>query len=121
MMCPPDYRLPEMQGSAREVFGGILKIHATELQDDLIKAKSQFEAAERSRDTCKKSNDSLPNSLLPEVEEKTWNLWNSIFDQVNSDGDTMITITELEASGLLSYTASSALAGIIDSDVKHGF
>merc|ERR1711974_174146 len=95
------------------------------VEDDVAKTKAQFEAQEKRRlsggAATSAKPDSLPTALLPEVEEKTWNLRNSAFDQVDTDGDDMVSTTDLEASGLLSQEMSSALANIIEPEVEHGF
>jgi len=116
MMCPPEYRLREMGGLARDVFGRIL-IGETDRQNlKLEDLQSKYLATPKGA-SCLRA----PASALPEAPQEVMNQWNEVFDSLDTNDDNRLTVKDLERSGLLSSSVCRAVVALIDPSDPEGF
>eukprot|EP00929_Paragymnodinium_shiwhaense_P068963 TRINITY_DN34790_c0_g1_i1.p1 TRINITY_DN34790_c0_g1~~TRINITY_DN34790_c0_g1_i1.p1 ORF type:complete len:816 (-),score=147.70 TRINITY_DN34790_c0_g1_i1:84-2531(-) len=118
MMAPADYRLPEMSGSAREIFGKLLATELSGKKQCLQTDQHRFRSTERLQS---QEMNITPASALPEVSEEQWALWNSVFNSLDKDEDDVVQVKDLVQSGVLSQAASDAIANLIQPEDKDGF
>jgi len=117
MMCPPEYRLPEMSGFAREMFGKLIVEEQKARRGLLSKRKGSFLGEDSGDD----GPAPAPASALPVVPEDLLESWGDIFDALDQDDDEMVYVRDLETSGLLSTGVCYFIAGLIDPSNPEGF
>lgn len=112
MMCPDEFRPPEMSGFDQEVLGTLLLSWATRHREELDEQKALYAGG------VERKNE-MPASMRPEVPEETWTAWNSVFDRLDTDHDGVMSAAELRSSMLLSQRVCDQL--IISAQVDgHG-
>jgi len=118
MMCPGNCRLPEMSGSVRDMFGNFLASEFSEHRRSVDTRDAHF------TDTTKNVMEQLPDAPLaafPIVEGGRWETWQQVFSSLDLNGDGVVQVSELMSSGLLSASASRAVATLIEPEDKGGF
>merc|ERR1719271_644193 len=83
MMCPDQYRMPEMAGLAREMFGKLLVSHAMETKDAVAEVQSKYcnSSSQGSLEGRRTSaTKKAPQAALPVVPEDLLQQWNDVFD-----------------------------------------
>lgn len=118
MMCPDEYRVPEMTGLAREMFGKLLVSFAAEQQGAVDVVQSKFESKSHPAEGAK---GVVPASALPLVPEEQLQAWNDVFDGLDRDDDNTVQVKDLECSGLLATAVCYSIAGTIDPSNPTGF
>lgn len=118
LSCPPQYRLPEMDGQARELFGELLVAESTSLSEE-HKAK-ELQYSDLNSCSVGKVHET-PESLWPEVDDSIWNGWNAVFDSLDGDKDDLVVLADLQASGLLSHKVCCFVVSVVDPAHKFGF
>jgi len=119
MMCPTEYRPPEMCGFDQEVLGSLVKMRAARMRSGLDQQVALYESpADAKAEGVRKSE--MPASMRPEVPEETWAAWNSVFDRVDNDGDNTISDAELRSSMLLSQDVCEQLIASTRAEGKLG-
>jgi len=103
MMCPPEYRLPEMDGIGRKLFGDLIEHEAMALESKYNEQAASFEKAESSHHL----SDATPSTLLPEVDKGTWATWNATFDRLDLTANAKVSLAEVIGSGFLSPEVST--------------
>merc|ERR1719408_591797 len=78
LVCPEHYRLPEMSGSERDLFGKLILCTTRRLSATIHEQEDLFSAREVSGRIAP-----MPMSLLPEVEESDWEQWNAAFTRLD--------------------------------------
>jgi hypothetical protein len=99
MMCPPEYRLPEMDGIGRRLFGELIEHEATALENRYNQQAASFE---KSAESSHRLSGATPHTLLPEVDKGTWATWNATFDRLDMTSDAKVSLAEVIGSGFLS-------------------
>jgi Ca2+-binding EF-hand superfamily protein len=120
MMCPVEFRSPEMNGFGRELFGEFVVFHAAEMRLDLNTRESQYSAAFGDQPLL----GTLfvpPTTALPAVSEAAWAQWNAVFDSLDKDGDDQIVTKDLLEAGLLSEPVCHSVIRLIDPEVEGSF
>jgi Ca2+-binding EF-hand superfamily protein len=118
MMCPPEYRLPEMAGLTRQLFGKVLTTTTEQLRRSLDNSEVRFTDA---------NTDELPpvleapRAVLPVVSSHNWAQWQSVFDNLDRNDDGKVHKKELMMSGLLSASACAAITALIDPEDINSF
>lgn len=95
MMCPDQFRPPEMSGFDQEVLGSLLMSCVQRHRVDLDQQKALYAGGVEKK-------TAMPASMWPEVPEETWAAWNSVFDRLDTDGSNVMSPGELRSSMLLS-------------------
>lgn len=100
LVCPSQYRLPEMSGDQRDLFGKLLESMENKSKAE-VKRKAKMFGVGGSQS---EGPDIAPTplSLLPEVDEETWKFWNSVFTELDVTKDDALDLRDLKESGLLS-------------------
>merc|ERR1712232_9702 len=60
-------------------------------------------------------------SLLPEVDDATWNQWLSIFSSFDKDGNGKVDLMEMKRSGKLAPETAEYIMQLIDPNEKNHF
>jgi len=131
MMAPEQYRLPQMSGSARQLFGDLLKWQLENMQHRLDFDSAKFTNTNTGKQSQHRTSSvgaasghmssAKPMSAMPEIEEDNWAEWSKIFQELDTEGNGFITVQNLVSSGLLSQAASEAVARLIDPEDSTGF
>jgi hypothetical protein len=123
MMCPGDFRLPEMSGVGRELFGKLIASQAAEKRSELNVRESQFSATDtdQSLQSLVGSLFVPPTTSLPEVREDAWVEWNAAFDKLDKNGDDEVMLNDMLESGLLAEHMCRLVVRLIDPEIKDGF
>eukprot|EP00927_Polykrikos_kofoidii_P040834 TRINITY_DN34830_c3_g1_i1.p1 TRINITY_DN34830_c3_g1~~TRINITY_DN34830_c3_g1_i1.p1 ORF type:complete len:802 (-),score=129.15 TRINITY_DN34830_c3_g1_i1:49-2454(-) len=116
MMCPSEYKLPEMHGYSRELFGRFLASEVHHRKRELDDSRNRYASQNAHR-----LHSAMPTSLLPEVDPEVMKQWNRVFDELDVDKDDVVHETDLERAGILSHETSEAIAALIDPQDKTGF
>merc|ERR1719408_877889 len=82
LVCPEHYRLPEMSGSERDLFGKLILCTTRRLSSNIHEQEQMFSQREVSEKIAP-----MPMSLLPEVEESVWEQWNTAFTRLDQGND----------------------------------
>mmetsp|Transcript_137232 Transcript_137232/g.256234 ORF Transcript_137232/g.256234 Transcript_137232/m.256234 type:complete len:746 (-) Transcript_137232:95-2332(-) len=137
MMCPTEYRMPEMSGPERKLFGQLVEsqveIHKQELDakmrpwladnwknfiqgETTVKSlemwQTMFAKVSSGEDVNPKA--AMPDSANPEVEAAEWDHWNAMFDELDQDKDGLITSADVEYRGWLGRRLSQYVMTVID-------
>jgi len=110
MTCPPTYRLPNMCGVGREIFGQLLKSEIKNKRDRVKTQRSNF-SVEFEQDN---KMISPPSSLLPLVQQEDLKAWLCIFEQFDKDQNGTVELSELQASGVLAPEVCSTIMKLVD-------
>lgn len=102
MMCPDEFRPPEMSGFDQEVLGSLLMSCVQRHRKDLDEQKALYAGGVERK-------NQMPASMRPEVPEETWAAWNAVFDRLDNDGDNVMSPSELRSSMLLSQRVCDQL------------
>jgi len=130
MMCPENYRLPEMAGDFREILGKLLTSEANIKRSSFAADSSRFEQIDAmannrrpsSRGTAvPKPAKPAPSSIFPEAEEELCRQWTNLFDTLDIDNSGCINVQELRNSGLVSRDVCESIAAVVDPEDKNGF
>lgn len=108
LVCPEHYRLPEMSGSERDLFGKLILCTTRRLSREIHDQERLFLDKEMSGKIAP-----MPMSLLPEVEESDWDAWNAAFTRLDKGKDDNLDMADLVNSGLLSEEVCSFLCGML--------
>jgi Ca2+-binding EF-hand superfamily protein len=118
MMCPEEYRLPEMSGPIRAMFGQFLNNQVNEKRKRMGDRTSRFtDGSQASGGQAKE----LPNAIFPVVDDELWNQWMEVFDSLDKNSDGTINAKELVSSGLLSVIVARFFASHLDPEDRKGF
>merc|ERR1711918_232982 len=117
LVCPADYRLPEMSGAARELFGKLLLCTTKRLKNDIDKRASMFSESKSGPEIVA----AVPPSLLPEVDNDVWDHWNHVFSQLDLNSDGNLDLKDLQSSGLLSREVCAFLVKTLAEDESGSF
>lgn len=119
LVCPEEYRLPEMSGEDRDLFGQLVLLASDRMNSGLLQKERLYEGTEDD------DNDVVvgktPASLLPEVPDEIWKHWNEVFARLDQNGDNTLDLKDLRESGLLSDEVCSFLCRILDPQQTTGF
>lgn len=107
MMCPPEFRLPEMTGFDRDVFGAIL----TNLTED-YKQQSLQHAAELN--FTEEVMEDTPAVLLPMVPNAMLQRWIAAFKRFDGDSSGTVSLNEIVNSSVVSVQVAEAMTKFID-------
>jgi len=121
MMCPSEYRLPETDEIGRKLFGDLIEHETMSLES---KYNEQAASFEKSAESSRHLSDATPGTLLPQVDEKTWDTWNATFDRLDMNPDAKVTLGEVIGSGFLSPEVSAFVYRVLapeDGDGGEGF
>jgi Ca2+-binding EF-hand superfamily protein len=118
MMCPSDYRLPEMAGVTRQMFGKVLTTTAEQQRRCLDNSEVRFTDASTEEGVLRLE---APRAVLPLVSTEDWAQWNHVFDSMDRNSDGKVHKRELMSSGLLSASACDAITALIDPEDKSCF
>jgi hypothetical protein len=117
MMCPSEYRLPEMDGIGRKFFGEIVDHEAIALEN---KYNEQAASFEKSTESSHHLSDATPKTLLPEVDKGTWDTWNKTFDRLDMTADAKVSLAEMIGSGFLSPEVSTFVFQVLAPEDGNG-
>jgi len=118
MMCPPQFRMPEMDGFGRRIFGVLLEFIAKEESKSFLKSSESFEKPKISIDTVEASHF---QAMLDPVPDDLWMQWQAAFRELDVDGDDVIHINELLAADILSEPVCRYLSRYLDPQLKDSF
>eukprot|EP00747_Dinoflagellata_sp_TGD_P183156 gnl/TRDRNA2_/TRDRNA2_37871_c0_seq1.p1 gnl/TRDRNA2_/TRDRNA2_37871_c0~~gnl/TRDRNA2_/TRDRNA2_37871_c0_seq1.p1 ORF type:complete len:688 (-),score=107.52 gnl/TRDRNA2_/TRDRNA2_37871_c0_seq1:140-2203(-) len=126
MMCPAEYRIPQMAGESRDCFGALLEFELQKVRRGVAEYHDAAGVKQKRRrpsltDDKRQSSLERPELTYPIVEDEKWHQWNAIFDRLDTDGDNKVSSTNLENSGIVSATVSSYITSIIDPTCEHTF
>eukprot|EP00930_Biecheleria_cincta_P031587 TRINITY_DN21926_c0_g1_i1.p1 TRINITY_DN21926_c0_g1~~TRINITY_DN21926_c0_g1_i1.p1 ORF type:complete len:527 (+),score=87.61 TRINITY_DN21926_c0_g1_i1:166-1746(+) len=118
MMCPANYRLPEMDGVGRELFGKILELADQEEQKQLEHRRTLFQRTDSEEDILEVTTFSamcepVPADLLLQ--------WHAVFDDLDRDADEKIRLSDLVISGCLSEPVSKYVVQYLGPDLQDAF
>jgi len=116
LVCPAEYRLPEMSGEDRDLFGQLVLLACDRMKKDLQRKELMY-GPEESEDAPAPT----PASLLPEVSDEDWRHWNDVFVRLDQNGDNTLDLKDLKESGLLSDEVCSFLVSMLDPADTTGF
>lgn len=112
MNCPDEYRLPQMSGDARNIFGELLLWQATEHR----RQKEDTENFLSGKTLVKQSVAARPGGILPPTPQELIDAWTLIFDSLDHDRDGQVNITDLLDDGILSVETAHEVGHILDPD-----
>jgi hypothetical protein len=115
MMCPEEFRLPEMDDVGSELLGKLIVAQATEKRLILDAREAQY-----SNHPFSDAMFVPPTTALPEVSEVVWVEWNTVFDGLDSDGDERVFLEDLLQSGLHEAVCHS-VERLIDPEIVGSF
>jgi Ca2+-binding EF-hand superfamily protein len=102
LLCPDGYRLPNMEGSIREVFHHIVEYEACE-------AKTALRASE----TVGGPDLERPAALRPLVGWRRWRKWTQLFASIDRNRNGSITARELVTTNMFSQQEALAIVSIL--------
>mmetsp|Transcript_109775 Transcript_109775/g.211190 ORF Transcript_109775/g.211190 Transcript_109775/m.211190 type:complete len:230 (+) Transcript_109775:2-691(+) len=105
LMCPPEYRLSEMDSFARSVFGQILNFQASQAKTALERALGN-----------QRSQMEKPAALRPVISSEQWKQWEAVFEELDKDKNEIVTAKDMVMSNVLSEPEAKAVTKIIDPD-----
>eukprot|EP00933_Yihiella_yeosuensis_P053251 TRINITY_DN5143_c0_g2_i1.p1 TRINITY_DN5143_c0_g2~~TRINITY_DN5143_c0_g2_i1.p1 ORF type:complete len:689 (-),score=112.81 TRINITY_DN5143_c0_g2_i1:399-2465(-) len=111
MMCPANYRLPEMAGPDREVFGIIVRGEEADRKREFKEAQDLF--AKGDGIVVGRSKEEMPPSLYPEVEDQVWLQWNMSFDNIDEDGDNYVSLNDVVGSNTVTEKVARFVCSIL--------
>eukprot|EP00440_Ansanella_granifera_P044762 gb/GFBE01048515.1/.p1 GENE.gb/GFBE01048515.1/~~gb/GFBE01048515.1/.p1 ORF type:complete len:665 (+),score=152.73 gb/GFBE01048515.1/:1-1995(+) len=118
MMCPAEYRLPDMDSVGRRLFGTLLDMAAREGRHSFSKRKSAFETKGSDAKIVEASSF---EAMLEAVPEDVWAQWQEVFDSLDRDGDDKVHLSDLLVSGALSEEVSRFVIKYLDPESPDEF
>jgi hypothetical protein len=109
LMCPEEYRPPEMEGFARKLLGKVLISEHEHVRDEVGRKISRFKPDKAIAD----DKIDLPVPLRPDVDAETLLRWGTVFDELDQDCDGAVDAEDIQNSGLVCAEVSSAIVGIV--------
>lgn len=119
MMCPEEYRLPEMSGVALEMFGQLLSSEISSRHHSMDHDAAVFCDASISDDISLAKE--APHAVLRVVEKHVYDRWERVFVNLDKNSDGKVQPEELLASGLLSKEVCLTIVKLIGSESEGGF
>lgn len=121
MINPAQYRLPGMRGFGRDVFVQLLEHHSRKLQAEVRRRKFLF-----STDKHQHKPIEAPRSIMPEIDEETWNRWVRLFHTFSDESSESIAAPQLAYSLLIPKPTADFMISMLDpssktSILKHNF
>lgn len=118
MMCPPQYRLPEMDGIGRRLFGTLLESITKESHEKWTRSSASFEHPRTSSDVMEVSQFQAMHEPVP---DSVWSQWQDVFHELDSDGDDVVHLSDLLVAGFMSEPVCRYITGYLDPDLEDRF
>lgn len=118
MMTQDKYRLPEMSGPVRDMFGQFLLHEADHERRNISDNTAQYMGTSS---VDAPSSKEAPHSALPVVDANTWEAWQQVFTTLDKNEDGEVQVSELIYCGHLSVPVCHALVKFIQPEDKDGF
>merc|ERR1712048_135690 len=104
LMCPPEYRLSDMDNFARSVFGQILAFQASQ-------AKTALEGVLGKNG---QTHMEKPHALRPIVSMDQWRDWEAVFQQLDQDRNELVSAKDMITSNVLTELEAEAMVKLFD-------
>jgi len=110
MMCPVQYRLPEMSGNGRRMIGKLVDHVLKDRKKRLSTRKSQFDGSSGSSEV----EVSSFVAMLPPAPDDMWQRWREAFDEFDVDGDGVVQLSDFLTSGSISEPVGRFVIQLLD-------
>lgn len=120
MMCPEEYRLPEMSGFGRQIFGKLLEFESKSRRRSAMRQSIKYGQSGINSDELDAYIEP-PQSVFPEVDEEQWRKWNEVFESLDTNKNGKVALEELQNSGLLSWSVCTSIVALINPEDLNGF